>query len=110
MSKKLNCPNCGAPITGIQCEYCGTQFFNIADMIVGEPGYLRMKLGNSVNFFKAVPTWIGVKMTPGDSVSFYSDDKPISVMRRSPDITVNVELRLVEEEGVLLKKYIEEEL
>ena len=22
---KLNCPNCGAPITGIQCEYCGTR-------------------------------------------------------------------------------------
>lgn len=21
-----NCPNCGAPITGRQCEYCGTMF------------------------------------------------------------------------------------
>lgn len=21
---KYNCPNCGAPITGRQCEYCGT--------------------------------------------------------------------------------------
>ena len=21
----LNCPNCGAPITGDRCEYCGTQ-------------------------------------------------------------------------------------
>lgn len=21
-----NCPNCGAPITGLHCEYCGTQF------------------------------------------------------------------------------------
>lgn len=21
-----NCPNCGAPITGLRCEYCGTQF------------------------------------------------------------------------------------
>ena len=21
-----NCPNCGAPITGLQCEYCGTMF------------------------------------------------------------------------------------
>lgn len=24
--KKLNCPNCGAPITGDKCEYCGTVF------------------------------------------------------------------------------------
>ena len=23
---ETNCPNCGAPITGIQCEYCGTVF------------------------------------------------------------------------------------
>ena len=21
-----NCPNCGAPITGPECEYCGTKF------------------------------------------------------------------------------------
>lgn len=24
--KDLNCPNCGAPITGDKCEYCGTVF------------------------------------------------------------------------------------
>ena len=22
-----NCPNCGAPITGARCEYCGTVFY-----------------------------------------------------------------------------------
>lgn len=26
MSRPLNCPNCGAPITGLLCEYCGTVF------------------------------------------------------------------------------------
>lgn len=25
MSSKTNCPNCGAPITGDVCEYCGTR-------------------------------------------------------------------------------------
>lgn len=24
--KSLNCPNCGAPITGRVCEYCGSVF------------------------------------------------------------------------------------
>ena len=24
--KSLNCPNCGAPITGHVCEYCGSVF------------------------------------------------------------------------------------
>jgi hypothetical protein len=26
-----NCPNCGAPITSRQCEYCGTIFRNVTD-------------------------------------------------------------------------------
>lgn len=25
-NKRTNCPNCGAPITGMKCEYCGTDF------------------------------------------------------------------------------------
>ena len=26
MDRLYNCPNCGAPITGPKCEYCGTVF------------------------------------------------------------------------------------
>lgn len=25
-NKQTNCPNCGAIITGMKCEYCGTDF------------------------------------------------------------------------------------
>lgn len=25
-NKTTNCPNCGAVITGMKCEYCGTNF------------------------------------------------------------------------------------
>lgn len=25
-NKQTNCPNCGAVITGLKCEYCGTNF------------------------------------------------------------------------------------
>lgn len=25
-NKRTNCPNCGAVITGMKCEYCGTNF------------------------------------------------------------------------------------
>lgn len=32
----LNCPNCGAPIHGRSCEYCGTIFYRLA---VGEDSY-----------------------------------------------------------------------
>ena len=23
----FTCPNCGAPLKGLRCEYCGTEFF-----------------------------------------------------------------------------------
>lgn len=29
--KETNCPNCGAPIVGSKCEYCGTAFSNRDD-------------------------------------------------------------------------------
>lgn len=32
-----SCPNCGAPITGWQCEYCGTVF-------EGEPASVQLSL------------------------------------------------------------------
>lgn len=32
-----SCPNCGAPITGWRCEYCGTVF-------EGEPATVRLSL------------------------------------------------------------------
>ena len=30
-NKRTNCPNCGAVITGIECEYCGTNFGAITE-------------------------------------------------------------------------------
>ena len=31
IENKLNCPNCGAPITSKTCPYCGTTFVNYVD-------------------------------------------------------------------------------
>ena len=28
---ELNCPNCGAPITGERCEYCGSVLYVVID-------------------------------------------------------------------------------
>lgn len=33
MKNSSNCPNCGAPISGTRCEYCGTDF---------EPVYVKL--------------------------------------------------------------------
>ncbi len=52
MRKQLNCPNCGAPITGDRCEYCGTQFIDCTTVKSGEPFYLKIQLGDTVNVIK----------------------------------------------------------
>lgn len=41
---KTNCPNCGAPIAGIQCEYCGTMFYDFAEISDNKPKYLRLDI------------------------------------------------------------------
>ena len=34
---KLNCPNCGAPIEGEICQYCGTVFVDMAVIDTKKP-------------------------------------------------------------------------
>ncbi len=50
------CPNCGAPITGAKCEYCGTVFnFEAVDRASDEH---YIKLDNFIPF--------GLRPTPKD--------------------------------------------
>ena len=37
----LNCPNCGAPISGDRCEYCGTQFIDCTTIQPDKRFYLK---------------------------------------------------------------------
>lgn len=43
-----NCPNCGSPISGVKCEYCGTAFFDLVDITVGEKCIVRLRYGGSI--------------------------------------------------------------
>ena len=38
----INCPNCGAPISGSQCEYCGTTF-NLIDINYEKPKVIELR-------------------------------------------------------------------
>lgn len=55
MRANTHCPNCGAIVKGITCEYCGTQFIDIADLKFGEKAYLRLNYNGAVYTFKAIP-------------------------------------------------------
>ena len=47
---KLNCPNCGAPISADnnKCPYCGTSYFDLSSIDINndEPFYLKIRMGN----------------------------------------------------------------
>ncbi len=50
MSKKRNCPNCGAPYNTelSKCPYCGTSYFDMSALDIDnqEPFYLKIRYGN----------------------------------------------------------------
>lgn len=46
MRDKLNCPNCGAPITGTECQYCGSVFYDFVTLDDSKPTYVRVRLFN----------------------------------------------------------------
>ena len=48
MRDKLNCPNCGAPITGMECPYCGSVFYDFATLDSEKPTYIRMKWNDQI--------------------------------------------------------------
>lgn len=57
----LNCPNCGAPIRGIECQYCGTMFYDFASIRDDRPSYIRIKNNDNYIVCRAVM----------DSANFY---------------------------------------
>lgn len=42
--KAVNCPNCGAPIAGQSCEYCGTRLEDILRLASGKPVTITLDL------------------------------------------------------------------
>ena len=43
-----NCPNCGSPISGTKCEYCGTAFLDTVDISTGGTCIVRLRHGNEI--------------------------------------------------------------
>jgi hypothetical protein len=59
-----NCPNCGAPIEGYICKYCGTHIINVADVSDDTPTYVRFKLNNNIYVMLVKVTDVTVTTTP----------------------------------------------
>lgn len=45
---QTNCPNCGAPIQGEKCEYCGTIFYDLSLIDLSSSCFIKLKFGGMV--------------------------------------------------------------
>lgn len=63
-----NCPNCGAPISGIKCNYCGTAFFDMVDISTGGTCIVRLRHGDEIITGKMYVGGINAEVNCADPV------------------------------------------
>lgn len=78
-----NCPNCGAPLSGWRCEYCGAAFYDFSslDISFDKPIFMRFKFEGKILQTKVRLTNFTVNNSP-DDVYLYADNNPICCMSR----------------------------
>lgn len=101
--EKLNCPNCGAPISSTQCPYCGTVFYDFAVMDFDKPTYIRINHNGQYMVFRALARSMNVSMCPDEYV-YYADNRVYAEMpSRAMDVTIDFSV-LPDDKGVLVKQ------
>jgi len=105
---EYNCPNCGAPIDGVKCAYCGTWFWNIADIDDKKPRYIRIPIGGHKMMFNVIATDISIEQTP-NVTELYADNVKQAVFTAN-EVRINLGLTCVSDEnGVMAKMKKENE-
>lgn len=99
---ELNCPNCGAPITGEYCPYCGSVFYDWAALDVNEPKYIKFKLGSKVVMAKAIMRHyvLDYDQTPA---TIYANNDIFATVMSPPTMTIATEFEVIPEDGVMYK-------
>ena len=70
---RLNCPNCGAPVTGPRCEYCGTLFLDFGALSMDAPTYIRIRMEDKYLFFRGIIRDIELKSRPTPVMYAWND-------------------------------------
>ena len=77
------CPNCGAPISGWQCDYCGAAFYDFSSLDVSfdKPIFMRFKHEGKVVETKVRLTKFDVNSSP-EYFDLFCDNQKYSCMAR----------------------------
>lgn len=99
MREVLNCPNCGAPIDGEKCQYCGTVFYDFAAIDMDKPSYIKMRINGKLLMFKAILTNVEIKQEANTTDYAYGR----FIRCAMPDMTVSAEFHVIDDNGVLYR-------
>lgn len=102
--KKLNCPNCGAPINPDtnKCSYCGTSYFDLStiDIFDPKPFYLKIKMGNNVLTQLVIPDSSETSIQSNtETVYCYDHNTKINKFIRSRGISTNIKFNGIVDEN-----------
>jgi len=97
-----NCPNCGAPIEGAKCSYCGALLLDLADLEIGMPSFVRIKYKNVIRMFRVLPKDVRLEMDT-NSLDYYADNTKYRVLRNDTG-TLNLKMEILEDcDGVYMR-------
>ena len=76
--ERLNCPNCGMPIVSDTCEYCGTKFFDFANIDINGESYLRIKIGGKLHILKVICKNVSIQQDAYDTKPIWDISSPFT--------------------------------
>lgn len=86
--KETNCPNCGAPISGSICEYCGTVFPANIDKFAGKPSLLISFDDDGIMYIQGMYVDSIRKSLP--ELCFSTNPDELRMLRGSMDLDINI--------------------
>lgn len=103
---RLNCPNCGAPVMGPRCEYCGTLFLDFGALSFTRPTYIKMRLGAKHVLFRAIIKNMELNVD-SSGPTFYAMNEEVNFVHMPPEYRLTFEAVGVPNENGLV--FIESE-
>ena len=107
MNEVLNCPNCGAPITGEKCEYCGTVIYDFSVIDMNKPSYIKMRFNDRLFIFCAILK-NATMTTENFNERYLCDDQPIFSIPRT-SMSISAEFDVIEKDGILVTERVTDE-
>lgn len=90
-----NCPNCGSPISGIKCEYCGTAFLDLVDISKGEKCIVCLRHGGNIITGEMYVGDINVDVGYGDPVLGRDWTGRLHYRKEVPPPTVKMKINFI---------------